>query len=183
MRWRNCRYRGKAIIIKYFECMFVALGIQHAIWISRIILSSVAYPALLYFSTFFHKRHDFRGGGEWNLLNQNECFDFLFKLCLTHFPFQEEFIEILSQIPKCLLIHYPLFWSDFNETRIFFDTFFLKILKFHQNSSGERRIFSKQSAGQTDITKPIATFCNFGKATKIWAVLGPQMHTSQCGGE
>ena len=40
--------------------MFVDLGIQHAMRMRRIILSSVACPAVQYFSTS-HKRHAFRG--------------------------------------------------------------------------------------------------------------------------
>jgi len=40
--------------------VFVALVIQHAMRIRHIILSSVACPALQYFYTLSHKRHDFR---------------------------------------------------------------------------------------------------------------------------
>jgi hypothetical protein len=40
--------------------MFVALVIQHAMRMRRIILSSVALLALQHFSTLSHKRHDFR---------------------------------------------------------------------------------------------------------------------------
>jgi hypothetical protein len=49
---------GKAIIITYCECVSLALGIQHAKRMYRIIM----WPVGLYhfFSTFSHKRHDFR---------------------------------------------------------------------------------------------------------------------------
>ena len=51
---------GKAVSITYSECVFVSLVIQQARHMSRIILSSVACPALHYPSTLSHKRHNFR---------------------------------------------------------------------------------------------------------------------------
>jgi hypothetical protein len=48
----------RKISITYYECAFVALGIQHRKRMRRIILSSVARPAVPYFS---HKPHEFRG--------------------------------------------------------------------------------------------------------------------------
>jgi hypothetical protein len=59
---RSCNHccNGKAISITYSEYVFVALVIQHAMRIRRIILSSVACPVLHYFSTLSHKQRDFR---------------------------------------------------------------------------------------------------------------------------
>ena len=58
-RSRNHCCRRKAINITYSECLSVALFIQHAKHMHRIILSIAACPALPYFPTLFHKRHDF----------------------------------------------------------------------------------------------------------------------------
>jgi hypothetical protein len=59
---RSCSHccHGKAISVTYSECVFVALVIQHAKRMRRVILTSVASPALQHFSTLSHKRHDFR---------------------------------------------------------------------------------------------------------------------------
>jgi hypothetical protein len=45
---------GKAMIIKYSECVFVDLVIQHVMCMCCIILSSVACLALPYFSALSH---------------------------------------------------------------------------------------------------------------------------------
>jgi hypothetical protein len=47
--------------VTYSECVFVALFMQHANRMLRIISSYAACLATLYFSTLLHKRHDFRG--------------------------------------------------------------------------------------------------------------------------
>jgi hypothetical protein len=71
-RSRNHYCRGKAISITYSECVFVALVIQHATRMSRIILSSGACLTVPYFSRLSHRRHNFRK----NLLNIKYVFIF-----------------------------------------------------------------------------------------------------------
>jgi len=44
--------------ITYSDCVYVALGIPHAMRKRRVIVCGL--PALQYFSTSFHKWHDFR---------------------------------------------------------------------------------------------------------------------------
>ena len=60
-RSRNHLCSGKATSITYFECVSVALVIQNAMRMRRIILLSVACPDRPHFSTLPHKRHDFFG--------------------------------------------------------------------------------------------------------------------------
>jgi hypothetical protein len=53
-----------------------------------------------------------------NIIEYKMYFDFLYKFCLKHFSFWEEFSEILSQMDIGLHVKYSLM-SDFNETCIF----------------------------------------------------------------
>ena len=56
------RVRITIVAVEYSECMFVALGIQNAMRMCRIIFSSVACRVEQYFSTLSYKRHDLGGG-------------------------------------------------------------------------------------------------------------------------
>jgi len=57
---RSCNqsYSQKAVIITYFECLFVALGIQHAMCMYHIEICDL--PVLRKFCTLSHTQHDFR---------------------------------------------------------------------------------------------------------------------------
>jgi len=52
--------RGNTLSITHSECASVALVIQHAMRMCRVILSFLACPAIPYFSTLSHKRQYFR---------------------------------------------------------------------------------------------------------------------------
>ena len=65
-------------------CVFVALVIQHAKRMRRIIIYPC--PALQYVSTLSHKMQDFR---EEKVIEHKVCFDFLYNFYLKHFSFYE----------------------------------------------------------------------------------------------
>jgi hypothetical protein len=94
--------------ITYSEYVSVALVIQHAKRMRRILLSSMACLALLYFYIVAHKRQDFRG----------KCV-FCFSLQLL----SETFLilrriqgDIISVRWSLRAVKYPLFLSDFNQS-------------------------------------------------------------------
>ena len=83
-RSRNHSCRREAKNITYSECLSVALFMQHTMRMRRIILSSVAWLALPYFSTLSQKGTFFLKKGYCTL---NVCRHFLYSFCLKHFPF------------------------------------------------------------------------------------------------
>ena len=70
--------------IIYSECVSVALVIQHAKRMRRIILSSVICRALPYFSALSHKRHDLRGK---KVTEYKVCVLICSTTCLQRFSF------------------------------------------------------------------------------------------------
>jgi hypothetical protein len=76
--------------------VFVALGIQHAMPMRRILCDQ---SGSLIFFHIISLRHDFQGGregaGRVEITEHNVCFDFLYNFCLKYFPFLEEFGVIL----------------------------------------------------------------------------------------
>jgi hypothetical protein len=62
--------RGIEISITYSNCVFLVLGIQHAMRVSRIILSYVTCLTVPCVSVASHHRHDLRGWGGGTLPNK-----------------------------------------------------------------------------------------------------------------
>ena len=129
MEARSCNHccSGKAMSITYSECVFVALRIQHAKRMRRIVSWSAACLAVSYFSILSHKRHDFR--------KKNKLLDIK---CMFWFSAQrlaQNYVILWSSergmIKMCvsLPVKYPLFLSDYNETWIFL-TDFRKMFKY-----------------------------------------------------
>jgi hypothetical protein len=81
VRSRNHCCRAKAISITYSQCVSVAIVIQHAKRMRRIILSSVACQALPYFSHYLINGPIF---GE-KVMEHEMCVLIFSKLCLKYF--------------------------------------------------------------------------------------------------
>ena len=58
-RSRNQYFHGKALSITHSECVSVSFLIRHTKSMRLILLLSVSYTAVPYFSTVSHKPHDF----------------------------------------------------------------------------------------------------------------------------
>jgi len=69
--------------VLYILSVTVALVLHHEEPMRRVILPSVACPALPYFSMLLYKLQRFYIK---KLLKNKVCFDFLYNVCLKHFP-------------------------------------------------------------------------------------------------
>jgi len=115
----NHHCRIKAISSTYSERMSVALIMKRAKRMRRIILSTVLCPAVPYFSTLSHKRHDFNK----NIIDHEMSFDFRYSFCLKSFSFQEKLSELLPWMCIGLQVKYPLFPSYLIILEFFIDGF------------------------------------------------------------
>jgi len=161
--------RGKATSITYSECVCVcvsvALVIQHAKCMRRIILSSVACPVEQNFSTLSHKCHNYQGR---KLLNIKRVFWHFLQLLST------KFIVLRIQRDTNTNVHtsscrVPFILVSFNESLIFSINFW-KITKhqiswkiFQWEPSCSMRTDERMDR-QTDMMKLIVAFRNVAKA-------------------
>ena len=128
----------------------VALVIQYAECIRRIILSSVARVPLQYFSTLSHKRHYFRKKAV-----EYKMYVLIFPVTFVwNISFYEEFGEVLSKLHVHLHVKHPLYCQilmKLRSSRVSINTQILwKPVQWEPSCSM-----------RTDMTKLIATFRNF----------------------
>jgi len=69
--------------ITYSECVFVALGMQHAIRMRRVINCGLL-GCIMFLHIILQK---VQLSGKKKVIEHKMCFDFLCKVCLTHLSF------------------------------------------------------------------------------------------------
>ena len=130
--WRNtevlyCNHfcPGKAISITNSECVYIALSTQQAKRMRRIILSSVACPAVPHFCTLSHNWQDLKKKKLWNIKY----------VWILYTDFSERFL-ILRRTERDIIINVHMYSCKvpgilvrFNENFIF-STDCLKIPKY-----------------------------------------------------
>ena len=165
-RSRNHCCRGKVIIITYL-CVSAALVIQHAMRIGCIILSFVAYAALLHFFHTMSQTARFSGGGEGGK-SRNIKRVFWFspqrssEIFLIHRRNERDMNKnVYWSSCKVPVIYVVLYWH-WN---------FLGIFSKNTQTTNSTKIRPVEanffSCGRTNMTKLIVSFRNFANAPKI----------------
>jgi hypothetical protein len=125
----------------------------------RRIMSSVACPALPYFSSLSHKRHDFRK----RLLNTKYVFWFSLPYLSESFCHSKK--NSARYCHKCKKASYKVPVILITLFRQIFEKF--SNTKFHENPSSGSRVPCGRSYGRgTDMTKLIVVCCNFANVPK-----------------
>jgi len=158
----------KEISITYSECVSVAFGIQHAMRMRRILLPSLACPALLCFFprylinvTIFEKKwlitkwfvFIFSTPLAWSISRSEKNWARYDRKCVIVFMCS-------TRYSRQIFMKLEFSWQIFEK---------YSYTKFNENpSSGNRVITCRRTDRQTDITKlKLAAFRNFANALKI----------------
>ena len=142
--------------------MCVALVIQHAKRMRRIIFPYGARPVVPFFSTLFHKQHDFRE----NVTEHKTCFDFLYNVCMKYL--------ILTRVKRDMYILVFMQSTRYSAqilmklefSRQSFEKY--SNINFHKNPSGGGERFVP--CGRTDM-KIIVDFWNFANTPENTRVI------------
>ena len=121
---------GISVSITQPVCLFVALGIQHAMRMCHTVICGL--PRCIIFFYIISQKGLFSKNRYWT---KNVCFALLYKLYLKHFSFLEELSEIWSKFYSGLHVKCISFSSHLNEIWIFSTDFRKKYwnIKFHEN--------------------------------------------------
>jgi len=131
----------KIISVAYSECVSVAFVTQHAVLMNPIILSSVCYLHLYYFSTVLYFRHNFRKA----FFEHKICFYFNYKFCLSESSDRlQRMYMSLCEVLVTLHFSMKFEFSGQNLEK-------LRNMKFHENPwNGRRVVACRETDGRTD---------------------------------
>ena len=162
--------------ITYSECVSVALGNQHAKCMRRIILSPTPYPALPYFSTLSHKRHDFQK----ILLNTRHVFWVPLQTFLEHFSLLRKIQRVIIKNVHSSSCKVPFLFVRFQWNINFLGRFSKnsQISNFMQFRpvGGELFLADRHTDRQADMMILVVAFRKFANASKIFKRPGPTLY-------
>ena len=137
---------------------FVALAIKHAKRMRHIVLSSVACPAVPYFSTLCHKWHNIRGGGEVGSYWAWNVFWYYVKLLSQIFLILLRIqcgiiVNVHRSLCKVTVIFFLLECAVYTQQTVISCKFKLYSCQIFMKLKFSRQIFRKKNAQILNLTK------------------------------